>query len=504
MNTSLNKLIQNVDWQQLAFALAAIVVGAGAALLMMRDVVEPVLIIAGVIALLGSAVIFLKPDLGLIGLVVIVYSNLSDVLRSNYGAPSIAQPFISFLCFVLVGRWALFGERLRGWKLPLLLIGLYGFVTFLSLFYARSFDTALVGVTDYVKLAIIALLITILLRRAPTFSQVIWALIGVGAFLATISVIQSLTGTFDNNYGGFARPPVVNVSDGEETARTAGPIGDPNFYSQLLIVVLPLALDRFWNARSQSARLAAGYALAVIIVTLLLTFSRGAFLASVLVLGIMFIGRRINPMALLVTPLVLVALLQFAPPNYTERLMTLADFLPGQSSAGSTDYSFRGRTSEMIAALMMFRDYPLLGVGVGNYNVRYLEYSRVIGLDGRLENRSAHSLYLEIAAERGLFGLVGFGALTGTALYNLFRSARLLNQNGHANMGGLMKALGAGMIGYLFTSIFLHDAFPRYFWLLIGICLSTMFVARDELRRAKDEQPAPDALTPSAIEGRLA
>ena len=73
----------------------------------------------------------------------------------------------------------------------------------------------------------------------------------------------------------------------------------------------------------------------------------------------------------------------------------------------STDVSIRGRASEALAAVAMFRDEPLGGVGYGAYDRNYVEYSTPVGLDPRREERAAHSLYLEIAAELGLVGVVG-------------------------------------------------------------------------------------------------
>lgn len=478
---------EGVDWLPIIFAGLAIVAGAIGGLLLI-GLSSPLLIFAGIVGMVGAAVIIANPEWGLVGLAVITYANLSDVLKSEYGVPSIAQPYIVLLILTILARWFLYGERPRGWKIPLLIIGSYGFVTFLSLFYARSFTIAQNGVIDYAKYAVTVLIVVVLMQRGVVFHRVIWALLGVGAFLGTISVIQSLTGTFDNTYGGFARPPVVNVADGEETARLAGPIGDPNFYAQTMLVLLPLALDRFWNARSKILRIVALYTMSVIAMTILFSFSRGAFLASIVAVGIMFIGRRVSPLSFIIAPLAIVALLQVAPANYTDRLSTLIDLIPGQAEEGTTDQSFRGRSSEMIAAWMMFNDYPLLGVGVGNYNVRYLEYSRQIGLDGRRVDRSAHSLYLEIAAEKGLFGVSVFVVMMGMVFYFLFRSSNMLYEAGNPELAGLIKGLGAGMVGYMITSIFLHDAFPRYFWLLIGICLSTMQVARYEIHQIKQNR----------------
>jgi O-antigen ligase len=65
----------------------------------------------------------------------------------------------------------------------------------------------------------------------------------------------------------------------------------------------------------------------------------------------------------------------------------------------------------MIIAVQMFLENPILGVGKRNYQALYVEYSSMLGLDPRLEDRQAHSLYLELAAEMGMLGLLSFGGI---------------------------------------------------------------------------------------------
>lgn len=112
---------------------------------------------------------------------------------------------------------------------------------------------------------------------------------------------------------------------------------------------------------------------------------------------------------------------------------------------------------------------PLLGVGLNNYKFYYQQYAQPLGWDNRREERSAHNLYWEIAAETGLLGLTAFGAIVAGAYYGLRRTERLLFQRGRYNEAGMAWALAVGLSGYLAASFFLHGSYCRYFWLLIGI-----------------------------------
>ena len=111
---------------------------------------------------------------------------------------------------------------------------------------------------------------------------------------------------------------------------------------------------------------------------------------------------------------------------------------------------------------------PLGGVGYGNYPELYQDYSPWIGLDPRREPREAHSLYLEVASETGVLGL---GVLTiGLALARalIVRGRRQLGAVGATSGLLMLDALGLALIAFLITSVFLHGAYPRVFWLLFG------------------------------------
>ncbi len=474
--------LPTLDRSQVLFGIIALVVG-GIIGVVVAGIHNPILALVMVIGLLVAGTTLLKPEWGLLALVVITYTNLSDVAIKYYYAPSITQPFILFLGLVILAQWVFAGNAPKGWQRALIVIGIYCLLGYFTVFFAANADQSLSAATSLVKNAIIAIVVVILLQRGIWLRRIIWILVMIGLVLGTLGVVQYLTGTFDMIYGGFARPPVVTSEEGVDMlSRITGPIGDPNYFGQIIVVLIPLALDRLWNERSTILRLLAAWSLGVCILATIFTYSRGSFIAMIIVLAVMIIRHPPKPIVLVLTIAVGVVILQFVPAHFTERVTTLVSFIPGiEKQEATVDESFRGRTSEMIAAWRMFTDHPVLGVGISNYNTRYQEYSRQLGIDTRRAERSAHSLYLEIAAEKGLVGLALFALLMGVTFHGLRQGYCRFQAAGMEEYAGIAMALSIAIVGYLFTAIFLHDAYSRYFWLLIGIAMAVPNVAANEL-----------------------
>lgn len=465
----------------LVFVALAIGLGTGLALLI-TGAANPVLSVLAVLGLLTACVVTARVEWGLLALVFMTYINLSDVLIKHYGLPSTAQPFIGLLLMAILVRWLFHGERPAGLGRPALLLGICGLVRLGTLFYAADPARTLAGLDDYFKDATVALIIFVVLQRATTLRRVIWMLLAAGMFMGTITVYQQLTGTFENLYWGFGT--TKNLIDSVRQTldyRIAGPLNDANTYGQLLVVLVPLALDRFWNERKRLLRLCAAWAFTVCTLSVLFTFSRGAFLALIVALGFMMIRRPPRPLALLITVAVAIPLMQFVPANYVHRVSTVLNFLPSSNTDYRADESFKDRSSEMTVAWILFTEHPILGVGLNNYNAYYQQYSRLLGLDPRREDRSAHSLYLEIAAEGGLLGLVTFGVIMWMVVRGTQQARRDLARAGLPDHAGMAAAFSVGLIGYLTAAIWMHDAYSRFLWLLIGMALALGQVARNEL-----------------------
>ncbi len=479
---------ETVWWLPWLFALAAIALGSAAGLLI--PIIESPALVFVIVA--GMPALFItttRSEYGLLFLVFMTYIRLSDVLIRYHGLPSIFQPYLAFLLGVIALRWYLYGEMPQNIKRTLFLFGGYILMAATSLAYASNYWAARGAFSDLLKAAIVGLIVVLMLQRREQLRQVVWALLAAGILMGTISTYQYLTGTYDNIYWGFGQANIQNIIGKEDDYRIAGAIGDPNFYAQVLVMLVPLAMDRLWNERTVLMRILAGWSLGVCLLTIVFTFSRGGLLSLIVVLAVQLVRRPPSLPSILLMAVVIVPLLQFVPASYTERLSTLLDLIPGvgDSQANVTEVSYRGRTSEVLIGLYMFGDNPLTGVGIENYPSNYQAYSRQLGLDPRLEDRHPHSLYVQILAEHGLMGGVMFVFMMWVILFGLYKSEQELEELGFHEEAGMGAALLIGLAGYLTAGIFLHNAYPRFFWLLLGIALAFPNIAKAERLARKKE-----------------
>jgi putative inorganic carbon (HCO3(-)) transporter len=461
-----------VDWLSMLVAILTIGFGAAVAIFVGKFGALSLLAVPLVLLLLAALAV---PELGLMGFIAITYSQLSNVGITYHGFPSMAQPLAGLLIVLILLRITLFGERPLGWKRAGPILTIFILSWFASLLHAGDFSVATQAFISFLKDALGALIVVFFIQKPGSFRAAIWSVIGAGAFIATISVFQVLTGTYHNNYWGFGGwSTQVSASIGRY--RVEGPYSNPNAYAQVLIVVVILALDRLWHERHALLRIAAGWALAVSVLAVLFTYSRGGFLALFFALGVFLIQHRPGFVPLLITVLLAVGLIQFLPATYSQRISSLTQFFSMQSDQVS-DPSFRGRLSENTVALQMFMDHPWMGIGIGNYPINYQDYSRDIGLDPRRSNRTPASLYLELLSEQGMVGTVIFLGLLYIVFAGLWSAKRKFNLAGLQNEGYISAALLAGFAGYMFSALFKNSAYSNAFWVLVGLAIAAGQVA---------------------------
>lgn len=431
--------------------------------------------------LISVLVILYKSEYALLAMIFIAYTYASNVLIVNYGLPSLMKPLMGLIVFLIFFRWIVFKEKPKGWQRSILVISGYGFIGVTSFLYATDVYAVREWLTAFAKDAVIAVVIAILFQRLFTLRHLVWVLLIAGIFLGSLTTYQQLTGTFDNSYGGFSKAQLTQIVGESNDWRSGGPGFGPNGFGQIMVVLVPFAIERMWNERRISLRILAGWALVVCVLSVFYTFSRSAFVGLVVVTLAMLIYRRFKPLNLLITLLLIGILLTNMPTQYTERLLTLTDFIPSSGASPSSDVSFRGRISENLAAWNMFMDHPILGVGLHNYQANYLKYSRELGLDPRREGRTPHNLYLEIASEMGLLGLGWLSIFLWMVFRGLRHARKKLYSIDMQKYDGLIMAIGVSIVGFLITSLYQHLATPRYFWMLFGIALAIPDVIRQEV-----------------------
>jgi O-antigen ligase len=449
------------------------------------------------VAIAGLVVVFLmfqNPERALVALVFITYTMLSEILADHHGAPSITKFIVLLLVLLLMARWLLRNERPSGGGTSFMVVVIFGLILSISLLHAINSDRAAEGLNFYIKDAAIVVIITLMLKRGDELRHVTWAILAGGMFLGTISTYQYLTGTFENAYWGFAQAEIQHIAGKLKSYRIGGPIGDPNFYGQLLLVAVPLAINRLRNEEANFARIMALYALSVCLLSIAFTFSRGAFLATGIVMMVMLVKNPPRPAVLAVALPLVATVLFLLMPQYVERMYTIIGsiFNPGGEST-QMDSAIQGRMGEMRVALAMFADQPLLGVGLGNYESYFQKYNLLLNLPPREGDRAAHSLYLELAAERGLLGLAAFFTLIWYISRTIIRSRKKLQSAGLTSLADLVSSYGYALLGYLIAASFLHGSHARFFWVMLGISLAFPAIANYETARVRSvvrENPA--------------
>lgn len=444
--------------------------------------VRPLLVFGLLIGAAVALAAVARPSVGLYALVLVTYSRLSDVAIEFHGAPSIAQPLIGMLLVLIGARRLLLGERRDGWQQPAALLAVYGGVLTLSLLYAPEFPTAAALVAAFVRDAAIVVLVVLLLRSPGDLRGTVWTLLAVGGALGTIGVYQYVTGSFGQDFGGFGQAEVLNIVAGIDDYRISGPIPDPNHYAQMLLVLVPLALGRVRRDPSLLRRLGALWVLVVVSGAIVFTFSRGALLALAAVGLIAVVQRPPHPVVVVAAVAAGLLALPVLPAGYTDRASGLVTAVSGQGGPRS-ESSLTGRLSAATVGLQMFADRPLLGVGAGQFPLRYSQYARPLGVDESSTTVEPHNLYVEAAAETGMLGLLAWGLVLAAAFRSLRASVNAFRRRGLDDTAAMVEDLRLAVVAYLLAGLFLHNAYPRTLWLLVGVALALGNVSASEPAR---------------------
>ena len=429
------------------------------------------------------------------------YVNVGVILSDVHGVPAtLAWSFTALLAIPLARHVLAEREPLAITPVLPLMLAFVAALFFSALISGEPIITRRALGAYLTEGLFLFLLVSNAVRTPRMLTRVVWVLLLAGSVLGALSIYQELTHSYANDLGGFAQVDRLGEGGGFNVAaddlgpkelrpRLGGPLGSENRYAQILAVLLPLALIRVWREPLIRNRLLAGGAGVLILGGLLLTFSRGAAVALVLVLVAMGLFRAIRLRHLTASIIAAAIVVLATVPDYVIRLDSLQGVttLSTDQPSAAADNSLRGRQTENLAAFYTFVEHPIAGVGPGVY---FREYSRQnaneLGLNYLDNRRRAHSLYLELLADAGLLGLSLFLALLGTTLVCLHRAARYWRGR-RPEYELLALSFFFSLLAYMGTALFLHLSYQRYFWVLVALSSSVIWALRREARREEAE-----------------
>jgi probable O-glycosylation ligase (exosortase A-associated) len=302
---------------------------------------------------------------------------------------------------------------------------------------------------EYLKIIVIALFTTAQVDTRQRLRVMFWTIaISLGFFGVKNGLLGILAGG-----GQILRGP-------------GGMLEDNNDFALAMVMNIPLlwylGLEERGNVWVRRATFAA---VGLSLVTILLTHSRGAFLA--LCATSMWIAWRSGQLFRAGLVLIVLAALfpLLAPDSVLERLSTIGD---------SKDSSANARLTAWATALQMIAANPLLGVGMRNFQTRFREYS-VIPLGEGSQTYVAHNSYLQIWAESGSLAFVVYIVLLGSvfvACSRVFRLGQLRPDLAWA--ANYARMLEATTVGFLVGAFFLNRGHFDliYHWLALVTSLA--------------------------------
>lgn len=234
-------------------------------------------------------------------------------------------------------------------------------------------------------------------------------------------------------YQVFVRPDwlMLGRQQAEQfIGRASGPFGIPNSLAALLLLVLPPTVALVVRpGASATQRVVAGYLAMVFGVGLVLTASRGAWLALVVIVlaAPLVVGRRswgwrlrrLGLAGLLVVAMGVAA--YFTLPTMRGRFETMIR----ESGEWTRPIMWRG-------AWQLFVANPVWGSGAGSYNVLF-EKQRPVHF--QMDAQWAHNDYLNTLSD---YGAVGFGLFFGAVAWMCCLGFRRVRRDGWAPDDGLL------------------------------------------------------------------
>lgn len=433
-----------------------------------------------------------RPNVAIYVVLFLIYINAPVIAMRYHGVPYVISAAIPAGLLIPIGyhvfirRESIFFPSITWLVVAFVVVQIAG--TLLSPEPATALDGVIISLTEGVALF---LLIVNAVRTPQALRGAVFALLAAGTFMGALGAHQYATHSHHKNYGGFAQivGKGFGVEQGHGTVtqhRATGPLGVENRYAQIMLMLVPLGLFRWWGETTFRWRAIALAATGVTGVGWALAFSRGSAVGLVLTVGVMALMGCVKIRQVVLVGLAAAMLLVIVP-EYRTRLATL-DVLPGFISGQATpakapDGAITGRLTEMMAAAKVFVDHPVIGVGPGMF--RY--YSRIYAQQGGLKalegTREAHCLYLALLAEFGIVGTGVFFAAVGLTMRDLYAlRRRCLRED--PQMAYLVTGFFLMIVVYLTTGIFAHFSFIRYFWTMMALSTAAACVTRRQLDAA--------------------
>jgi putative inorganic carbon (hco3(-)) transporter len=307
--------------------------------------------------------------------------------------------------------------------------------------------------TTFNDLLIKALLIFIVIVNVVRTKRRLYLLILLSM---VVSLYLSFYAIQDYRAGNFGLGNLDN-STLRIMGRINGLFNNPNDLALHLITIAPIAVGLAFAKQGLLRKFVYIGSALLMVGAIIITFSRGGFLALVAVSFFLMrkLGRNQRGMATAGFVLAMVIFFAVAPGNYGSRLSTIFDI--GSDITGSASQ----RNEILKRSIWVTLRYPLFGVGLGNFHYK------------SFQELGTHNAYTQVGSEMGIPAMVIY-------IMFLIYPYKRLKEIEKATDGKkderyyyyLSIGLRAGLIGYMVASFFAAVAYQWYIYYLVGYAIA--------------------------------
>lgn len=351
-----------------------------------------------------------------------------------------------------------------------------------SLFAVVSSEVSYAHNIKILKLIIVMFLIINLVDTPQKMKIMLWTItLGVGYLVKNaVFLYHTLHPLRVDNVGGQA--------------------SGANYLGEMVVITLPFLIYTLsMSPFNFKEKLVSLLFIPLWIYSLVLSVSRGAFIAFICISIAILLDSTRKKRLLVVAILVIAGLVALAPPYFWERMSSVF-YYKEEASALKRTYLWQ-------VGWQMFKDHPLTGVGQDNFPLRSFSYlgPLLVNLHPsllpiRTPELVAHNLYIQTLAETGLQGLVFLVLLLWVSYRQLNPLARAYSyEKGPLLLSNFAKSIRLSLVAFTIASIFSSSIYTDVWWWIVGLSGALVIIAKKEQalpNQARIESPGSVEIFP--------
>ncbi|WP_455920093.1 O-antigen ligase family protein [Priestia megaterium] len=470
------------------FFLISIIFGLSS-IIGVTSAIQPLYTILFMVACIGFIVfVFLLKDPTKLLLTATVFLPFTSVISIIVGGAKLSIPdaLIIFLGFILLIRGIFKANKFNLTREHKRVIISYIFLLIFSLLFsvlcfykvkgnilvlpswAGSYNSIVIGsvVANFRLIVplIVLVAVPLLIKNEKDFHKILKHFIA-GSFIATCYglyefVIKTAGLGFSYLLPGHAQG-VLFFGDGK--VRLSGTFGEPSYFAGFIV------LSIFICVYAKKLRVLPKFVLNIMIllhlIVLLFTYSTGGYLALLVgTLVYLFYSGKVKFFVSIYFLALLAVVLVLFVPTVTEVVQKPFDNSTGQMGS-STD-----RSNTASAAINMFKDSPIYGIGYGNFSFLYNHYRPATAIY-KSDPSIANNVYADFISSYGLIGLL----LLLIIFVQFKRSLKKIRIHTRTEY--------PFFIGAIFTILVVYMAYPTFSYAFQWVFYSILLMRSDLLKK---------------------